>query len=190
VIVERKARHDRQRLFHQSSGAAEIRCGAAVQPHQDDTRGHGYPVGCRFAMGPGASGGKNLNPAQEELLNQAAQSPVLYNDDMTVKVLQLTRARRSSALADDVQDDRTGIFNCGIVATDAWHQIALLFTGVGRPGENFGAVLLRRSSDLRAPIDMCEGHSRNVPSEFDTLLASCLTHSRRKRVALAESVPE
>jgi len=61
---------------------------------------------------------KTLTPAHEELINQAAQATVLYNDDTTMKVLQLTRKQRAAALADDADGERTGIFTSGIVATD------------------------------------------------------------------------
>jgi hypothetical protein len=132
---------------------------------------------------------KPLAPAHEQLLNQAAQSTVLYNDDTTMKVLQLTRAQRAAALADDLKGERTGIFTSGIVATDAGHKIALFFTGVRHAGENLNAVLARRSPDLPAPIQMCDGLSRNVPSDFDTVLGCCLAHARRKHVELAESFP-
>ena len=133
---------------------------------------------------------KILTPAHEELLNQAAQATVLYNDDTTMKVLQLTKAQRAAALASDVKGERTGIFTSGIVATDGSRQIALFFTGVRHAGENLSAVLARRGAHLPAPIQMCDGLSRNVPSEFDTVLASCLAHARRKHVELAESFPE
>jgi len=129
-------------------------------------------------------------PAHEELINQAAQSRVVYNDDTTMKVLQLTKAQRAAALADDVKEERTGIFTSGIVATDDGRKIALFFTGVRHAGENLNAVLARRSTDLPPPIQMADGLSRNVPSDFDTLLGSCLAHARRKHVELAESFPE
>ena len=50
-----------------------------------------------------------LAPAHTELLHQAAQAPVLYNDDTTMKVLKLTKAQRAAALADDAhgRDKRT-----------------------------------------------------------------------------------
>ncbi|HEY5264892.1 MAG TPA: IS66 family transposase [Steroidobacteraceae bacterium] len=132
---------------------------------------------------------KALTPAHEELLNQAAQATVLYNDDTTMKVLQLTKTQRAAALASDIKGERTGIFTSGIVATHTGLQVALFFTGVRHAGENLAAVLARRSADLPAPIQMCDGLSRNVPSEFDTVLASCLAHARRKHVELAESFP-
>ena len=132
---------------------------------------------------------KTLAPAHEEMMDQAAQCPVLYNDDTTMKVLQLTKQERAEALSDDKKGERTGIFTYGIVATDAGHKIALFFTGVRHAGENLNAVLARRSPDLPAPIHMCYGLSRNVPSDFDTVLASCVAHARRKHVELVESFP-
>jgi transposase len=130
-----------------------------------------------------------LGPAHEELLNQAAQATVLYNDDTTMQVLQLTRKQRAAALADDADGERTGIFTSGIVATKEAHQIALFFTGVRHAGENLAAVLARRNTDLPAPIQMCDGLSRNIPSEFDTILSQCLAHARRKYVELTETFP-
>jgi transposase len=132
---------------------------------------------------------KSLAPVHEELLRQAAQGRVLYNDDTTMKVLQLTRKQRAAALADDADGERTGIFTSGIVATGESHQIALFFTGVRHAGENLSAVLARRHSDLPAPIQMCDGLSRNIPSEFDTILSQCLAHARRKYVELTETFP-
>jgi transposase len=132
---------------------------------------------------------KTLAPAHEELLNQAAQATVLYNDDTTMKVLQLTRKQRAAALADDADGERTGIFTSGIVATHAGQQIALFFTGVRHAGENLAAVLARRNMDLPAPIQMCDGLSRNIPSEFDTILSQCLAHARRRYVELTETFP-
>jgi hypothetical protein len=130
-----------------------------------------------------------LTPAHEELLNQAAQASVVYNDDTTMKVLQLTRKQRAAALADDADGERTGVFTSGIVATHTGHQIALFFTGVRHAGENLAAVLARRNTDLPAPIQMCDGLSRNIPSEFDTILSQCLAHARRKYVELTETFP-
>jgi transposase len=132
---------------------------------------------------------KALATAHEELLNQAAQATVIYNDDTTMKVLQLTRKQRAAALADDADGERTGIFTSGIVATDTGRQIALFFTGVRHAGENLAAVLARRNTDLPAPIQMCDGLSRNIPSEFDTILSQCLAHARRRYVELTETFP-
>ena len=97
-------------------------------------------------------------------MRQAGQAPVLYNDDTTMKVLQLTKAQRAAALADCAHTERTGIFTSGIVATEEGRQIALFFTGVRHAGENLAQVLAHRAADLPAPIQMCDGLSRNAPS--------------------------
>jgi transposase len=151
--------------------------------------GMGIPLPAATQWDLVQAAGKTLTPAHEELLTQAAQATVLYNDDTTMKVLQLSKAQRAAALADDPQGERTGIFTSGIVATAGGQKIALFFTGVRHAGENLAAVLARRDINLPAPIQMCDGLSRNVPSEFDTVLASCLAHARRKHVELAESFP-
>jgi transposase len=152
--------------------------------------GMGIPLAAATQWDLVQTAAKTLAPAHEELLNQAAQSRVIYNDDTTMKVLQLTKAQRAAALADDLKEERTGIFTSGIVATDGGRKIALFFTGVRHAGENLNAVLARRSSDLPPPIQMADGLSHNVPSDFDTILGSCLAHARRKHVELAESFPE
>jgi transposase len=104
--------------------------------------------------------------------------------------LQLTKTQRAAALVDDVKGERTGIFTSGIVATDDGHKIALFFTGVRHAGENLNAVLARRRADLPPPIQMADGLARNVPSDFDTILGSCLAHARRKHAELVEYFPE
>jgi len=131
-----------------------------------------------------------MAPAHEGLIDQAAQGKVVYNDDTTMKILQLTRQQRAAALADDADQSRTGVFTSGIVSTVEGKQIALFFTGVRHAGENLAAVLAHRAADLPAPIQMCDGLSSNTAGDFETVLSSCLLHSRRKYVEVAESFPE
>jgi hypothetical protein len=133
---------------------------------------------------------ESLTPAHEALIGLAAQSSVLYNDDTTMKVLKLTREQRAAALADDADQERTGVFTSGIVATGDGHKIALFFTGVKHAGENLGAVLKRRAAELPTPIQMRDALSSNMTSDFDTLLSHCISHARRRYVEVAESFPE
>jgi transposase len=49
---------------------------------------------------------------------------------------------------------------------------------------------MERAEALPAPIQMCDGLSRNVPAELKTILANCLAHGRRQFVDVAESFPE
>ena len=96
-----------------------------------------------------------LVPAWDELLRQAAQGEVLYNDDTTMKVLALTAEQRRAAAADEQTDARTGVFTSGIVATRDGLRIVLFFTGRQHAGENLADVLAQRTADRAPPIQMC-----------------------------------
>ena len=124
--------------------------------------------------------------AYEELIRQAAQGEVVYNDDTTVKILELMgdRAKKSPPPEDPHDPDRTGLFTSGVVATRAGLRIALFFSGRQHAGENLSDVLKHRAAELDAPIQMCDGLSRNLSKEFETILANCLSHGRRKFVDL------
>jgi transposase len=131
----------------------------------------------------------HLVPAWDELLRQAAQGEVVYTDDTTMKVLALTAEQRRAAAADEDTDARTGVFTSGIVATRDDHRIALFFTGRKHAGENLGDVLAQRAADLAPPIQMCDALATNTAGEFDTLLASCLAHARRRFVDMVDNFP-
>jgi transposase len=130
-----------------------------------------------------------LTPAFEELIRQAAQGEVFYNDDTTMKVLALTAEQRQAAAADEAADARTGVFTSGIVATRDAHHIALFFTGRQHAGENLADVLARRAAELAPPIQMCDALATNTAGDVDTLLASCLAHSRRRFVDVVANFP-
>jgi len=131
-----------------------------------------------------------LVPVWDELLWQAAQGEVLYNDDTTMKVLALTEEQRRAAAADEETCARSGVFTSGIVATRGGHHIALFFTGRAHAGENLAHVLASRTAELAPPIQMCDAASSNSAGEFDTLLAGCIAHGRRRFVDVAHHFPE
>lgn len=138
-----------------------------------------------------------LEPVHQELIRQAAQGEVLYNDDTTVRILELMGANaKERALTegaeqenpeDDVGPDRTGLFTSGVVATREGQRIALFFSGRKHAGENLTAVLRKRATDLPPPIQMCDALSRNLPAELETIVANCLAHGRRQFVDLSET---
>lgn len=136
------------------------------------------------------AGARQLAPVYEALITQAAQAVVLHNDDTSMKVLKITREQRAAALAEDADETRSGVFTSAILATGAGHKIALFFTGVRHAGENLAALLRARAAELPTPIQMCDGLAHNAPADFDTLLANCIAHARRRYVELAESFPE
>jgi len=136
-------------------------------------------------------------PAFQELIRQAAQGDIVYNDDTTNRILELMGKRRAKAEAAQASpiaenatgnddSDRRGIFTSGILSTCAEHRIALFFTGRKHAGENLLEVLARRAESLGPPIQMCDALSRNMPEELKTILANCLAHARRKFVEVAE----
>jgi len=129
-------------------------------------------------------------PVHEALIDTAAQGSVVYNDDTTMKVLKLTREQRAAALAPDADQERTGVFTSGIVATAAGQKIALFFTGVRHAGENLAEVLKRRAETLPPPIQMSDALACNTPGDFETVRASCNSHARRNFVDVVESFPE
>jgi hypothetical protein len=133
-----------------------------------------------------------LEPAHEELVNQAAQGELLHNDDTTAKILELMGGAEEAPEpgGTDEKDERTGVFTTGIVAQSQGHHIALFFTGRKHAGENLTDVLAHRASTLAAPIQMCDALSRNVPSELKTILSHCLAHARRRFVDVVNDFPD
>jgi hypothetical protein len=136
--------------------------------------------------------GMLMTPAYEELIRQAAQGEVVYNDDTTVKILELMgERRRKSPPADDAQQpDRTGLFTSGVVSTRAGNRIALFMSGRQHAGENLSDILQHRATGLAAPIQMCDGLARNLPKELETIVANCLAHGRRNFVDLYDRFPQ
>jgi len=131
----------------------------------------------------------HLVPAWDELVRQAAQGEVVHNDDTTMKVLALTAEQRRAAAADEETEARTGVFTSGIVATRDGHRIALFFTGRKHAGENLADVLAQREAELAPPIQMCDALLTNTAGDFDTILANCLAHARRRFVDVVDTFP-
>jgi transposase len=127
-----------------------------------------------------------LQPAQEELIRQAARGEVVHNDDTSMRVLSLDRDA-------DIAAERTGVFTSGMVWINQGRRIALFSTGCKHAGENLAEVLKQRPADLPPPIQMCDALSRNVPKLAGppaTLLANCLAHGRRNFVEVTANFPE
>jgi len=137
-----------------------------------------------------------LRPVHEELIRQAANGPVLYNDDTSMTVLSLLEpspppGSTAAHPDDEISPTRTGIFTSGIVATTRdGHRVALYLTGRRHAGENLATVLAHRTAGLEPPILMCDALSRNVPKDFVVVLANCLCHGRRQVVDVAANFPE
>ena len=146
-----------------------------------------------------AAQAERAEPVFEELVRQAADGEVVFNDDTTVKILEMMGKRakeqiRAEGGADDSAtkeaSQRSGMFTTGIVSTGEGRRIALFFSGRQHAGENLKDVLLRRAETLGAPIQMCDALTRNLPGELATIVAHCLAHGRRQFVEVADRFPE
>ena len=66
----------------------------------------------------------------------------------------------------------------------------MFFSGRQHAGENLSDVLQHRRAELDAPIQMCDGLSRNLPQGLDTILANCIAHGRRNFVDIYDHFPK
>ncbi len=137
-----------------------------------------------------------IRPAWDELLRQAAQGEVFYNDDTSMKILALARAspQRAEEEAASSSKERTGLFTSGIVSTTRQGQrIVMFFTGRKHAGENLARVLIERGKGLAPPIQMCDALSRNLPKlpeKLEILLGNCNAHARRRFVQVTPNFPQ
>jgi transposase len=138
-----------------------------------------------------------IYPVYKELIRQAAQGEVLYNDDTTMRILALMRKGvrqrllAESSAGSSEKSERTGIFTSGIVSTRDGREIALFFTGRKYAGENLNELLKQRAAELGPPIQMCDGLlSRNVPRDFEVILSNCNAHARRGFYDVASRFPD
>ncbi len=129
-------------------------------------------------------------PVYKEMIRHAAQGKVLHNDDTSAKILDLMKQRRRpEAGTPEDPKTRTGMFTSGIVSIEGDREIALFFTGGKHAGENLSDVLAQRAAELETPIQMCDGLSRNLPKEFEVILARCNAHARRGFFDVASRFP-
>ena len=140
---------------------------------------------------------EGIRPAFEELLRQAAQGEVFYNDDTGMKILALARAsppRVEEEKAASSSKERTGLFTTGIVSTTRQgRRIALYFTGRNHAGENLARVFVERPKGLAPPIQMSDALSRNVPKlaeKLEILWGNCTAHARRQFVQVTPNFPQ
>jgi hypothetical protein len=82
------------------------------------------------------------------------------------------------------------VVTTGIISKLEEHTIALYVTGHRNAGENLGVLLEKREKDLPRPIQMADALEANIPKNFETILANCVAHGRRKFVELHTLFPE
>jgi len=162
-------------------------CGLPFHRIEKLQRNLGIPMPAATQWELVAAAADTLRATRHELIRQAAQGEVVHNDDTTMKVL----AFGTSPFPEDAPDpERTGVYTTGIVARAATHDIALYFTGRRHAGENLERLLKERAAALPPPVQMCDALSHNVAGAFETIVANCVAHARRKFVEVAVSFPE
>jgi transposase len=172
-----------------ASMVALLKYGSGVPFYRLDTlqSNLGIPLPPSTQWGIVKEAAEPIRPALEELIRQAAQGKVLYNDDTKARVLTLRRDQLEKG------DDRTGVFTSGIVATTEGWKAALYFTGRQHAGENLADVLKWRATGLSPPIQMSDALSSNTPKLaglMKILTANCNAHARRQFVEIAANFPE
>ena len=132
-----------------------------------------------------------LEPVLDELIRQAGQGGVLYNDDTPMRILDFLAEKKKREERGEEPPERTGTFTSGIVSElRDGRRIVLYFTGQRHAGENLDSVLAKRASGLAPPIQMCDGLDRNIPGEMKTIVSNCLAHARRRHADVMDSFPE
>jgi len=128
-----------------------------------------------------------FDPVLDELMRQAAQGELIYQDDTVMKILDrydLIKKRGKG------NKERKGTYTTGLIAKVGEHKVALFITGQQHAGENLADLLKLRSAELAQPIQMCDALASNTAGKLDTIVAHCLAHARRKFVEVVKRFPE
>lgn len=128
--------------------------------------------------------------AFEELIRQAAQAPLLHNDDTSARVLSLKAARAKAEAAGKTPEARAINTSSILAVVQEDRRVALYFTGHAHAGTNLAQVLVHRARELEPPMQMCDALACNIPAEFATVLCNCLAHGRRGVVEVLEHFPQ
>jgi len=163
-------------------------CGLPFHRTQRLQRSLAIPLPATTQWDVVAQAAPSLAPALEELVRQAAQGTVLYNDDTTARILKFTAEARAEALPPGAKQERTGVFTSGVVAETTNGLIALFKTGPCHAGEHLAEVLDQRQG-CGPPIQMSDALARNRPGDHPTQAASCIPHGRRKFVEVYDAFP-
>jgi transposase len=137
----------------------------------------------------------HFEPVFIELIREAATGETFYNDDTTMRILELLKERKKKPHGEKSKgQQRTGTFTTGVISTVGERQIALFLTGQNHAGENLEMVLTKCAPNRGTVIQMSDALSRNEPKNLPEGLAiihaNCMAHGRRKYVEIADSFPD
>lgn len=152
-----------------------------------DNAGIPLPASTQWEIVEGKA--NRIYPVYNELVRQGAQGEVLHNDDTPVKILELMASIEDEYEQEPGKETRTGMFTTAIISKLGEHKIALFYSGRNHAGENMTELLKQREADRSPPIQMCDALSRNLPKDFEVILANCNIHARRHFVDIAGIFP-
>jgi hypothetical protein len=127
-------------------------------------------------------------PVFNELVYQAAQGELLYEDDTPVRVLSMIQENTTAPA-----DQRRGMYTTGVVAHVDGHEIWLYFSGRANAGENTGILLQQRDPAAGPLIVMSDALSANrlePEPAGDLIRCFCLAHGVRQFSDLEDAFPE
>jgi len=131
-----------------------------------------------------------VQPVYAHMCECASGAELVQNDDTKARILSVMKDREERK-GTEQEDERTGIFTTGILATlqNIDIKIALFFTGIKHAGENLDDLLDQRPKGLSVPIQQCDG-GHNIPENHDTHVSNCNAHCRRKFYEVVQSWPK
>lgn len=127
-------------------------------------------------------------PVFNELIYQAAQGELLYEDDTPVRVLSMIQENIAAPA-----DERRGMYTTGVVALVDEHEIWLYFSGRANAGENTGVLVQQREPGREALMVMSDALSANrldPRPPVELIECFCLAHGLRQFSDLQEAFPE
>jgi len=119
-------------------------------------------------------------PIYLQLIEEAAQGALLHADDTSIKILDWLAGHgppNKSNGAPKKSAQTTALISRSVEGQD----IVLYLTGADQAGAKMSSLLQKRSTELGAPIYMCDGLAANQPgSKYVYIQTFCLDHARRQ----------
>lgn len=136
---------------------------------------------------------RSIEPIYQELKRRAAGSKLFYTDDTTARILShypLNKRNREKKRRKKDPQDRVGTYSSLIIGcTPETHEIYLFFHGRKYAGENLSDLLINRDNSLKAPIQMKDASTMNIPADIEVIEVKCNAHAIRKFKDLKDIYP-
>lgn len=125
-----------------------------------------------------------VKPVFLALVQFGVQGKQVYQDDTTVKILELIRENKNKKA-----DERTGMHTTGMLFLREAYKIYLFYSGRNHAGENLDRVLSQRETIL-GPIRKMSDALGSNHTKTPTIDCNCLAHGRRKFYEIHPFFPE